>query len=87
MFKLFGLITTMFVVILIVTGPGTLAIHYVCESIRSTDVGGTAETLPFLLMIEQVFIITSAISIIGIIIAMFVWAFMRKSRYEGEYYG
>ncbi len=88
MFKLFGLITSMFVIILIITGPGTLAIHYVCEAIRDTDLGdATTNTLPILLMIEQVFIITSAICIIGIILAMIVWAFYKKSGYEEEYYG
>jgi len=89
MINMFRTITAIFITIIIVLGPGAMVIHYVNQSVSdgASQTGVSADVDPILDMIERVFIICSAIAILGLVLMLFVYALVKPKQQEMEWRG
>jgi len=84
MINMFKTITAIFVAIIIITGPGAMAIHYVNQAVRdgAASTGVSADVDPILTMIENVFVIAMAISLLGLVLMLFVIALVKPKQQD-----
>lgn len=89
MLNMFKTITAIFVLIIIVTGPGAMCIYYVNQAVRdgASQTGVSAEVNPILDLTERVFIICASIALLGLVFMLFVYALVKPKYRQEEWRG